>query len=324
LLSALLQRRVRLRVAQKSFEAGGQQFQPGTLIITRTGNESLGSGFDTIVRAMADSVGAELTPVPTGFATQGSDFGSSSVRSVGKPTVAVLAGAGITPSAFGEVWHYFEQQIGYPATVLGTDYFSSVPLGKFDVLVLPDGDYADIFTDRQLETLKTWVRAGGRLIAMEGAMRFLAGKKDFALKQKPADTTKTKKADPYRLLRRYGDAERTALAEQVQGSVYRVQLDNTHPLAFGYGGTYYALIREPLNYQFLGEGGWNVGVLRQNQYTAGFAGSRARRKLSDTVVLAHQELGRGQVIYLGDDPLFRGFWQAGKLLFTNAVFFVGQ
>ncbi|WP_400193855.1 M14 family metallopeptidase [Hymenobacter sp. B81] len=324
LLAALLQRKVRLRVAHKAFEAGQQQYQPGTLVIPRTGNEALGARFDALVRALADSVGAELTAVQSGFATQGADIGSGFVHPVGKPNVAVLAGAGISPTAFGEVWHFFEQQLGYPISVIGTDYFASVPLNKFDVLILPDGDYAGILPAKQLDLVKDWVRAGGRLIALEGAMAYLAGKKDFALKEKAADTAKTKKADPYRLLRRYADAEREALGESVQGSIYRVQLDNSHPLAFGYGPVYHALVRDPLNYQFLGAGSWNVGVLRRNEYTAGFAGSRARRKLNDTVVLGHQEMGRGQVIYLGDNPLFRGFWQAGKLMFTNAVFFVGQ
>jgi hypothetical protein len=324
LLGALLQRQIRVRVAYQAFEAGGRKFQPGALILTRGNNEGLGARFDAVVRALADSVGAELTAVQTGFATTGSDLGSSNVHSVGRPNVAVLAGAGVDPSAFGEVWHFFEQQLGYPVTVLGTDYFSAVPLTRFDVLILPDGSYGDALTDRQLDNLKAWVRAGGRLIALEGAMSFLAGKKDFALRAKPADTTRTRKPDPGRLLRRYASAERESLQELVQGSVYPVQLDNTHPLAFGYGDTYYALVRSPLNYQYLGEGSWNVGVLRKGQAAAGFTGSQARRKLSDTVVLGVQEMGRGQVVYLGDNPLFRGFWHAGKLLFSNAVFFVGQ
>ncbi|RAK65263.1 M14 family metallopeptidase [Hymenobacter edaphi] len=324
LLAALLQRQIRVRVAYQPFEAGGRKFQPGALIVTRGNNEGLARRFDAVVRQLADSVGAELTAVQTGFATTGSDLGSSNVHSVGRPSVAVLAGAGVDASAFGEVWHFFEQQLGYPVTVLGTDYFASVPLTKFDVLILPDGNYADALPERQLENLKTWVRAGGRLIALEGAMSYLAGKKDFALKAKGADTTRTRKPDPARQLRRYAAAERESLQELVQGSVYPVQLDNSHPLAFGYGDTYYALVRNPLNYQYLGEGSWNVGVLRKGQAAAGFTGSQARRKLSDTVVMGVQELGRGQVIYLGDNPLFRGFWHAGKLLFSNAVFFVGQ
>ena len=164
------------------------------------------------------------------------------------------------------MWHFFEQQIHYPLTVLGTDYLASVPLSKFDVLILPDGSYEDVYSERQLEALKTWVRGGGKVIALEGAARFLAGKKDFLLKQKAPDTTATaKKPDPYRLLQRYGDAERRQIGERVQGSVYRVQLDNTHPLAFGYGPSYFALVRDPLNYRFLGEGGWERGRHQEEQ-----------------------------------------------------------
>jgi hypothetical protein len=35
-----------------------------------------------------------------------------------------------------------------------------------------------------------------------------------------------------------------------------------------------------------------------------------------------QPMGRGSVVYLADDPLFRMFWQNGKLLFANAIFMV--
>jgi hypothetical protein len=323
-LSRLLQQRVKVRVANRAFESEGQKYQPGTLVVTRTGNESLGARFDQLVRAQADSAGVLLQTVKSGFSTSGADLGSGYVRNVARPTIAVVAGEGISPTAFGEVWHFFEQQIGYPVTVLGVDYLGSVPLSKFDVLILPDGNYGDIYPERSLEALKTWVRGGGRLVALEGAAAFLAGKKDFLLKTKPADSAANKKASPYRLLRPYANAEREQIGERVQGSVYRVQLDNTHPLAFGYGPTYYALVRDTLNYRFMGEGGWNVGVLKQDSYAAGFAGRKARRKLTDTFVLGTQDMGRGQVIYLADNPLFRGFWQGGKLLFGNALFFVGQ
>ncbi|GAA3999378.1 M14 family metallopeptidase [Hymenobacter fastidiosus] len=323
-LSRLLQQRVKVRVAQRGFEAEGRQYQPGTLVITRTGNENLGPRFDQLVRAQADSAGVQVQAVKSGFSTTGADLGSGYVRYVNRPTIGVIAGEGVSATAFGEVWHFFEQQIGYPVTVLGADYLRSVPLQKFDVLILPDGDYGDIYSEKNLENLKAWVRAGGKLIALEGAASFLANKKDFLLKTKPADTMAAKKANPYRLLRRYADSERDPIDDRVQGSVYRVQLDNTHPLAFGYGSTYFALVRDTLNYRFMGKGGWNVGVLKRDSYAAGFAGRDARRKLTDTFVLGSQDMGRGQVVYMADNPLFRGFWQGGKLLFGNALFFVGQ
>lgn len=326
-LSRLLQQKVKVRYAEKAFESEGQQYAPGTLIITRTGNEALGTRFDQLVRAQADSAGTTVMAVKSGFSTSGRDLGSGSVHYVKQPNVAVVAGPGVDATVFGEVWHFFEQQLGYPLTVLGTDYLSRVSLNKYDVLILPNGGYGDIYNDRSLESLKAWVRDGGRLIAMEGAAKFLSGKKDFLLKPKTADSTAIKKelkANPYRLLRRYGDAEREEAEDAVQGSIYRVQLDNSHPLAFGYGDTYFALVRNPLNYSFLGKGGWNVGVIKKNSYSAGFTGTKARKALADTFVVGTQDLGRGSVVYLGDNPLFRAFWQSGKLMFGNAVFLVGQ
>ncbi|SDX93096.1 M14 family metallopeptidase [Hymenobacter psychrophilus] len=319
-LSRLLQQGVKLRVAEEPFETEGQKYGRGTLIIARTGNERLGARFDQLVRAQADSAGVLVQAVQSGLSTTGGDLGSRSVRPLAAPNVAVLAGPGIDATAFGEVWHFFEQQVGYPVTVLGTDYFGSVPLSKFDVLILPDGRYDDILTEKTMAAVKTWVRGGGRLIALEGASRFLAGQKDILLKSKPTDSTATAKKAPYAALRRYADAEREGLGGRVQGSVFRVQLDNTHPLAFGYGSTYFALLREAPNYTFLPEGGWNVGVLKKDSYAAGFAGRKTRLGLTDSFVLGTQDLGRGQIVYLADNPLFRAFWQGGKLLFGNAVF----
>ena len=42
----------------------------------------------------------------------------------------------------------------------------------------------------------------------------------------------------------------------------------------------------------------------------------------DAVVFAEENMGRGSVIYMVDNPLFRSFWQNGKLFFANALFMV--
>ena len=53
-------------------------------------------------------------------------------------------------------------------------------------------------------------------------------------------------------------------------------------------------------------------------------GSKLKDKLKDGLLFGVQDMGQGYVIYLADDPLFRSFWENGKLLFSNAVFMVGQ
>jgi hypothetical protein len=42
------------------------------------------------------------------------------------------------------------------------------------------------------------------------------------------------------------------------------------------------------------------------------------------MVFGVESMGRGNVVYLADNPLFRAFWRNGKLLFGNAVFIVGN
>jgi hypothetical protein len=82
-------------------------------------------------------------------------------------------------------------------------------------------------------------------------------------------------------------------------------------------------VRTSDTFEFMKDG-WNVGVLKKDNYATGFVGAKAKQKLQDALILGAQPLGRGQVVYLADNPLFRGFWHNGKLLFGNAVFLVGQ
>ncbi|WP_439879957.1 M14 family metallopeptidase [Pontibacter sp. MBLB2868] len=328
-LTELMKQDVKVRMADKTFETEGQKYEPGTLIITRTGNERLGDKLDAAVRDLATKYDVNLSATGTGFVSSGADFGSGSVRYLKKPKVAVMSGEGISPYGFGEVWHYFEQQIGYPITVLNTSYFSNVPLHEFDVLILPAGSYGKVLDEKTLEQVKNWVRAGGKLIAMESAASYLADKKDFSLKKKTEDEEgdqekkEKKQENAYENLRTYGNREREALQEEVQGSVFRVDLDKTHPLAFGYGDSYFALVRSADTFSFMKDG-WNVGVLKKDNYATGFVGADIKKQLQDALILGTQDMGRGQVVYLADNPLFRGFWQGGKLMFGNAVFVVGQ
>ncbi len=322
-LAALARQKIKVRISEKAFQINGSSFQPGTLVITRSGNEGLGDAFDHIVTTQAAALGITLASANTGFVTSGSDFGSGSVHIVKAPKVAVMAGNGVSAESFGSVWHYFEQQIKYPVTVLETGYFGSVPLSEFEVLILPSGSYGSLLNDKALNALKEWVREGGKLIALEGAAAFLADKPEFDWRKK-ADVAKAgtvKSASD--TLRAFGSRERFSIAEEIQGSVYRVSLDTTHPLAFGYDDTYFSLVRSATAYEFMKKS-WNVGILKQNAWVSGYVGPKAEARLQDSVVFGVQEFGDGQIIYMADNPLFRAFWHGGKLIFANAVFMVGE
>ena len=114
------------------------------------------------------------------------------------------------------------------------------------------------------------------------------------------------------------------MTSSVPGSIYKVELDNSHPLAFGYPDHYYTLKQDDNVYEFIKEEGWNVGIIKKENYVSGFTGNKAKEKLKDGLIFGVQDMGRGEVVYLADNPLFRSFWENGKLLFCNAVFLVGE
>ena len=53
----------------------------------------------------------------------------------------LMAGDGVSAEAMGEVWHFFEQQIGYPVTLVRYQDLNRTRLSDFDVAIFPDGNY---------------------------------------------------------------------------------------------------------------------------------------------------------------------------------------
>jgi hypothetical protein len=229
----------------------------------------------------------------------------------------------------GEVWNFFEQQIHFPINIISTDYFKNIDLSKYNVLVVPEGNYK-LFDEAQLATIEKWISDGGRLIVMAGANSSFADKKGFALKEF-ADEEAKKKAEKaekeqkdLEMPVKYADAERKELSNSISGAIYKVVMDKSHPLAFGLDDYYYSLRTSELHYVYL-ERGWNVGILKGKQKPVmGFAGNKINAKLENTLVFGVEDKGKGQVVYLVDNPTFRSFWENGKMLFANAVFMVGQ
>ena len=70
--------------------------------------------------------------------------------------------------------------------------------------------------------------------------------------------------------------------------------------------------------------GWNVGKIKKDSHISGFVGHQLKKDLVNTVGLAVENYGKGEIIYMSDSPVFRGFWHSGELILGNAIFFVGQ
>lgn len=325
-LSSLLTSGVKVRYAEQSFRAGNNDFDKGSLIITKAANYALGKDLETRVKNAATKNGVEVVPVPSGFVDKGFDIGSDKVRFIRAPKVAMLAGKEVSSNGMGEIWHFFDQQLNYPVTLINTDDLGRMEPGDFNVLIIPDGYYTLFSQKEKNDQLKEWVRKGGKIIALENAVAQMSNA-DWGFKLKGSGDDKKDKEEPkkddYSLLKKYDDREKEYISGSMPGSIFKVELDYSHPLAFGYTDSYYTLKQDENIYEFMKDG-WNVGVIKKDNYVSGFTGNKLRDKLKDGVLFGAIDMGRGTVVFLADNPLFRSFWENGKLLFCNAVFLAGD
>ena len=236
------------------------------------------------------------------------------------PKVMLFYGDGVDPNAFGQAWHYFERVLEYPVAIAKQSKVSSIPWEDYNVLVLPEGRYQ--WSESQREALQEWARGGGRIIAMGSAV---GGFGDWAGAgiQRKSSGGESGGASTQEELPSYEEAERAFISDFIPGAIFKVSVDATHPLGYGLGEHYFSLKTNSTAYSFL-ESGWNVGTLGDELTVVGFAGYRAKNNQKQSLSFGIARQGRGSIIYLVDNPLFRGFWQEGQRLFANALFFAGQ
>ena len=322
-LAALINAKFKVRYAEREFTYNGKSYQKGTIIILKKGNEDRLQQFAD----MAQSFNALVTTVSGGFMESGFDFGSEKVHLIKKPIVALLTGKGINPNAAGEVWHLFEQQLNYPVTLINADEIDGAALKNVSVLILPDGNYKFLKDKDAAAEIKMWVQQGGKIIALESAASQIA-KAEWGIKLKKNDDDEKKddrkdSGNIYTDVKRYENRERDGIVNNIPGAIYKVEMDNSHPLAFGYGNIYYTLKQSGDLYEFMKDG-WNVGIIKKENQAAGFVGNTTREKIKDGTVIGVQPMGNGAVVFFADDPIFRNFWENGKMMLVNAVFLVGQ
>jgi len=227
-VTQLLNKGIKLRYAEEPFELNGTKFDRGSILILRTSNKA--SAWETVRNACSENNIAPY-PISTGFVDKGFDFGSSKVHYIKPPKVALVTGSGVSSNAAGEIWFLFERELNYPLTLINLNSLSRVNWNSFDLLIMPDGYYSFLSDKNSAEEFRNWINRGGKVIAMENAVSQLS-RLDWTIKMKKPSEDSDKKDSIYAALHRYEDRDREPIANISAGSIYKVKLDNTHPLAF--------------------------------------------------------------------------------------------
>ncbi len=313
----LLQKNYQVKYAEQGFEMNGKRFGRGTIIILPSSKNNMNS-----ILQFANENNIQLHNLKGGMVSKGFDFGSDKIHLLKKQHVVLLTGKGVDENAAGEIWHFFEQQLNYPITLINNEELAYANLKNIDVLILPNGRYKFLSDKDASVDIKNWVKQGGKIIAIDNAVSQMANN-EWGIKLKKADEEKKDDKNVYADVKKYENRDRDGVSGNIPGAIYKVELDETHPLAFGYTNPYFTLKQNDRVYDFTKDG-WNVGIIKNENQVAGFVGSKLKDKIKDGTVMAVQQMGSGTVVYFADNPVFRSFWENGKLLLSNAVFLVGQ
>jgi hypothetical protein len=322
----LLQKDYVLRFSTEEFEFDFGKFGKGTIVINKADNLHK-KDFASEVPALLKGQNISLRAIESGYTNKGPNFGSDKLRLIKKLNILTVRDGRVGVNAFGQVHYYFNEDLKYPITVINFEDLSNVDLDEFNLIVLPDGSYK--INEKTMESIVSWIRDGGRLISIGGANNNFLDKEGFKLKRyatndEKESAEKIKKEndldsrdDPY------AGAERRFVQNFVPGCVVKIKLDTSNPLAYGMDSHYFTLKTNSYTYPLLKDC-WNVGHTGKNPKIYGFMGSNIKKRISETAVFAIEQKGSGAVIYLLDNVLFRSFWENGKDIFTNAIFFGGK
>ncbi len=303
----LLARDVKVRAATKPFTLDGKKWKRGTLFIPRGGNAA---DVEAILGELAQETGAHVVPARTGMTEKGIDLGSGRFLRLRRPRVALMGGPGISPTSFGATRFLLDELYGLEHSVFAIEDLGRLDLEKYTALVFPEGFFR--LDDAQKKKVKEFAREGGVVIALGRSARRLT-KEGGGVTAITTGGVEKKKPAPGRVLS-IEEREERRRRESTPGSIFRVRLDPSHPLAFGYPKEVAAFLDGTLSFDPTAAG-LPVARFADAPPLAGYIPEKKERALRGRAYASVQ----GQFVLFANDPNFRSFWHGLSRMFLNAV-----
>jgi hypothetical protein len=178
------------------------------------------------------------------------------------------------------------------------------------------GSYNQL-TKIDIEKINDWVKKGNTLITIAQGSSWVIEKE--LVKETLLETSN----DSIFSRKNYVSAAENIGKERIGGTILNVDLDLTHPLAFGYRDSSIPVYKN--NNVFINKTKdhySSVGIYSKDPHIDGYISEKnMKNNFKNTASLIVSRLGSGRVIIFADNPNFRGSWYGTNKLFLNAIFF---
>lgn len=272
-----------------------------------------------LVKEVNNMAGLQIYPVATGYNEEGIDMGSPYVRTIAQPKIALIVGTGVSAPEAGEIWHLLDQRLHMPITKLDILNIGRADLNRYNTIIMVSGNYA-LIDKSNTDKIKAWVQNGNSLITIKTGTEWVLRNGFTKEKLLPADSSKGNLSR-----KNYDMAVHIEGAKAMGGSIFRVDLDTTHPIGFGFTNRTVSVYRNGLTFLQQGTNPYSTVA----QYTAdpligGYVHPSVLKKIRNSASIVVGAEGSGRVILFSDDPNFRGTWYGTNKLFLNALFYAGN
>ena len=324
LLQHLLTNKVQVRVAGADFTAQvakagatatSRDFSKGAIVIPMALEQP--ANLLEIVAMKAKELNIDLYNVASGLTAKGIDLGSRQFAPVNLPKVLLIGGKGTSQYEVGEIWHYFDTRLGLPATLLDLSDLNDRDISDYTHIVFASGSYTSV-NDETKAAMKEWVKKGGVLIGQKSAVRWFSKNKwidnEVLSKSKVDEAFSTDGLG-------FGDKNALAAKKLIAGSVYRADVDLTHPLMFGFEDTKLPLFKTNNMVVKAADDTFNeVATYQEKPLVAGYTADELQKLISKTTAIVVKPVGQGVVIGFVDNIHFRGYWDGTSKLMANSLY----
>ena len=317
--------------ATRDFNLGGRDYKKGTVAFI---NKKNGERFKYRFKELVEKYGAEIFCVNTGYSETGIDLGSNRFRKLERPKIAVVTGSPVSSTSYGSIWFSLDQELDINFSAISLERFGRLDLSKYNVIVFPPewgggNGYKQALNESGIKRLKEWIQNGGTFVGIGGGAYFatkkISGLTNLETISKPPedekkDKEKKKAEEKEEAMRTYEEKMRKNRINRVPGTIFRVNIDNSHPLAYGNKDHAYILKRSTSTF-VLAKGFNNIGIYGKSPKVSGYYPEEYNKVIPESVFFTETRLGRGHVILFSDELYFRSFWNGLTLLFLNSLIF---
>jgi len=268
-----------------------------------------------LIRKCSIEDGIDFYGLKTGWNTTGIDLGSSKFVNLTSPKILMFIAGSVSSRDAGEIWHLFATRYKVPITMAEVTRLGRINLSKYNTIILPGGSYSE-FNEKDANKLREWIKKGGNLIGYKSANRWLSNQKLIHIKYK-----KSVKPDTS-LKVNYVSKSKEYSKQYINGAIFEVELDLTHPLAYGYHKALVPVFKNSTTtVKFPENSTYKWFNYSSNPLLSGYASEENIKQIAGSPFLLINSLGAGKIISIFDNSNFRGVWYGTNKIFCNAVLF---